>query len=55
MNLGQIMQHVHQLPLPVDLLFAPQGKSFDTDGIVDVTEDRIDNAKAHAINVAAQS
>ena len=53
MNLGHIVQHVHQLPLAIDLFLAPQSKSFDADGVVDVAEDRLDDSKTHAIDVAA--
>ena len=54
MNLGQIVQHVHQLPLSIDLFLAPQGESFNADGIVDVPEDRFDDPQAHAVDVATQ-
>ena len=54
MNLGQIMQHIHQLPLPVDLCFPPQGESFDADGVVDVAEDRFNDSQPHAVDVTAK-
>ena len=53
MNLGQIVQHRHQLPLTVDLLFTAQSESFDPYGIVDMTENRFDNPEARAVNVTA--
>ncbi len=48
------MQHGHQLPLPVDLLFASQGESLDADGVGEVAEDRFDDSKPHAVDVAAE-
>ena len=51
MNLGQIVQHGHELPLAVDLLFASQRESLDADGVVEVTEDRFDDAQPHAVNM----
>ena len=53
MDLSQIVQHVHQLPLTVDFLFATQGEPFDADGVVYVTEDRLDDSKSHTVDVAA--
>jgi hypothetical protein len=50
-NLGQIVQHVHQLPLAVNLLLASQTEALDTDGIVDVAEDRFDDPQAHTVDV----
>ena len=52
-HLGQIVQHGYQLSLAVDLLLALQGESFDADGVIDMTEDRLNYAQVHAENVAA--
>ena len=54
MNLAQIVQHGHQLPLSVDFYLAPPGESPDTDGVADMAEDRLDDPQAHAVDVAAQ-
>lgn len=54
MNLGQIMQHDHQLPLTIDLLFPTQGEPFYRDGIIDMAEDQFDNPQEHAVNVAPE-
>jgi hypothetical protein len=52
MDLGQIVQHVHQLPLTVDLFLPPQAEPLDADGIVDMAKDRFDDPQAHAVNMA---
>ena len=53
MNLSQVVQHGHQLPLSVDLLLASQGESLDADAVIDVTEDRFDDPKPHAVDMTA--
>ncbi len=48
------MQHCHQLPLTIDLVLAPQGKSLNADGVGYVAEDRLDDPQSHPVNVAAK-
>ena len=55
MNLGQVVQHGHQLPLPINFAASSQGKTIQTDIPAQMPEDRLDDAEAHAVIVASQS
>jgi len=54
MNLENVVQHRHQLPLAVDLVPASQGETSETQGLADIAEDRLDDAQAHAVGVATE-
>lgn len=54
MDLEDVVQHRHQLPLAIDPLLPSQGEAFDSDCLADIAEDRFDDAEALTIDVSAE-
>ena len=55
MDLEDVVQHRHQLPLAIDLLFASQCEAFDSDCLADIAEDRFYYAEALTVDVSAEA
>lgn len=54
MNLGHVLQHGHQLPLAIVLLFPPKAEALAADGVGQMPEDRFDGPQLHAVDVAVE-
>ena len=53
MNLGQVVQHRHQLPLTINLIPSSQAEPSQADILPQVAEDRLDDPQALTVDVAS--
>lgn len=54
MNLGQVVQHRHQLPLAVNFDFSSEAEASQADIFPQVAKDRLDDPQTSTVDVTAE-